>query len=244
MTGLVLWSRMMAGSPWCLGVICLESVSTSPPPSAGLPLVGLSEPLHQITIADRRRFGRPAGRSFPTESPEPATALTAIALPLICKIIDRPCGVSRSLDRGGIVTQAEDDWIAKRSSGEVIVSVTISRFEFQKLGRLGQPRPSVQQSAMRTDAPLCLAMGQPTTGSSVTISRGQQRRDLAVALSEPALCSPEHRITTLSLTGCDMLNRLRGRRPGQPRSDSPLKAPMRQVSPKQLSHEDARHRMP
>ena len=43
--------------------------------------------------------------------------------------------VSRSLDRGGIVTQAEDDWIAKRSSGEVLASVTISRFEFQKLDR-------------------------------------------------------------------------------------------------------------
>ena len=27
LTGLVLWSRMMAGFPWCLGVICLESVS-------------------------------------------------------------------------------------------------------------------------------------------------------------------------------------------------------------------------
>jgi hypothetical protein len=28
LTGLVLWSRMMAGFPWCFGVISLESVST------------------------------------------------------------------------------------------------------------------------------------------------------------------------------------------------------------------------
>jgi hypothetical protein len=39
------------------------------------------------------------------------------------------------LNRRGIVTQAEDDWIVKRSSGEVLASVTISRFEFQKLDR-------------------------------------------------------------------------------------------------------------
>jgi hypothetical protein len=40
----------------------------------------------------------------------------------------------RSLDRG-IVTQTEDDWIVKRSSGEGLASVPISRFEFEKLDR-------------------------------------------------------------------------------------------------------------
>jgi hypothetical protein len=39
LTGLVLWSRMMAGFPWCLGVICLAFVSTS---NGASPLVVLS----------------------------------------------------------------------------------------------------------------------------------------------------------------------------------------------------------
>jgi hypothetical protein len=34
-----------------------------------------------------------------------------------------------------LVTPAEGEWIAGRSSGEVVASVTISRFEFQKLDR-------------------------------------------------------------------------------------------------------------
>ena len=46
-----------------------------------------------------------------------------------------PCAVSRSLNRRKIVTQAEDDWIVQRSSREVLASVAIWRFEFQKLDR-------------------------------------------------------------------------------------------------------------
>jgi hypothetical protein len=36
LTGLVLWSWMIAGFPWCLGVICLESVLTAPGPTGRL----------------------------------------------------------------------------------------------------------------------------------------------------------------------------------------------------------------
>src|SRR3989441_3104439 len=62
-------------------------------------------------------------------------AVNIAAVATIGDAVGKSCTVSRSLDRGGIVTQAEDDSIVKRSSGEVLASVTISRFEFQKLDR-------------------------------------------------------------------------------------------------------------
>jgi hypothetical protein len=45
LTGLVLWSRMMAGVPWCLGVICLESVSRFPSPSRSRSGSGMFGPI-------------------------------------------------------------------------------------------------------------------------------------------------------------------------------------------------------
>ena len=65
LTGLVLWSRMMAGFAWCLGVICLEFVSIAAPQRSGLGRRHLRRP---GTRQPRRRA--PASRYLhPMRSP-------------------------------------------------------------------------------------------------------------------------------------------------------------------------------
>jgi len=82
LTGLVLWSRMMAGFPWCLGVNCLEFVSRSPLSPAHRALIKkwrlvVAAHLPLILIWSRVRSFRPA--QLETANPPPPVLRTVVA---------------------------------------------------------------------------------------------------------------------------------------------------------------------